>query len=181
VDQTTFDLTQASTSTLTLLNSNGSNVANLNLSDGELLTNGTSRLTNAGALQNITGYSQASGNFAISGAGSFATGTGPVTLNGDTHISNGHLSLTGFAQGGVLYTDASASVAATFGSANQVLHGGTTPTFGAVDLTADVTGILPIATAVHHLIPTMAVSLNEIPAKTSCSAAFQPQVHDLDS
>jgi len=46
----TLDIQQAGTSELTILNSNGSNIANLNLSDGSLLTNGTSRLTNAGAL-----------------------------------------------------------------------------------------------------------------------------------
>lgn len=43
-----------STSTLQLLNSSAGNVANFNLSDGELQTAGTVRLSNAGALQNIT-------------------------------------------------------------------------------------------------------------------------------
>src|SRR4029078_2702503 len=72
---TTFDLSTNATNTLTLLNSNGSNTADLNLSDGSLQTGGTTRLDNAGALSNITGFTQASGNFAISGAGTFGTGT----------------------------------------------------------------------------------------------------------
>jgi hypothetical protein len=81
---TTFDLTGGATTTLTLLNSTGGQVTNLDLSDGALFTNGTGRLTNAGALQNITGYDQTSGNFAIAGAGTFSTGTGAISLNGAT-------------------------------------------------------------------------------------------------
>jgi len=41
-----------------------------------------SLIINAGALSGITGYTQASGNFAISGTGTFSTGSGAVTLNG---------------------------------------------------------------------------------------------------
>jgi DNA-binding transcriptional MerR regulator len=52
---TTVDVTGAATRTFTLLNSTTSQVANLDLSDGSLLTGGISRLTNAGVLQNITG------------------------------------------------------------------------------------------------------------------------------
>src|SRR5207237_2836154 len=55
-----------------------------------------------------------------------------------------HLNLTGFAQGDVLYTNGAAPVSQATGSSNQVLHGGTTPSFSQVDLTADVTGILPV-------------------------------------
>src|SRR6185369_5770318 len=85
---TTFDLTTGGTSTLTLLNSNGTNVADLNLSDGSLFTNGVSRLTNGGALDNITGYTQTSGNFDASASnGTFKTSSGAVSINGETTIA----------------------------------------------------------------------------------------------
>jgi len=87
---TTLDVTGGATRTLTLLNSTGGQVANFDLSDGSLLTAGTSRLNNLGALQNITGYDQISGNFAIAGAGTFSTGTGIISLNGDTTITTGN-------------------------------------------------------------------------------------------
>jgi hypothetical protein len=45
---------------------------------------------NSGALSAITGFTQTSGNFAISGTGTFSTGTGAVSLNGNTSLSNGH-------------------------------------------------------------------------------------------
>jgi hypothetical protein len=83
----TFDITGAGTRTLSLLNSTASQVANLDLSDGVLQTGGTTRLDNAGALSSITGYAQASGNFAITGTGTFSTGSGAISLNGDTTIA----------------------------------------------------------------------------------------------
>jgi DNA-binding transcriptional MerR regulator len=49
-----LDLSNASNDFLTLQNS-GTGVANLNLSDGALLTAGVMRITNGGVLQNITG------------------------------------------------------------------------------------------------------------------------------
>ncbi len=39
-------------------------------------------IINAGSLSGITGYAQTSGNFAMSGTGTFSTGTGNVSLNG---------------------------------------------------------------------------------------------------
>ncbi|MEY4745172.1 MAG: hypothetical protein RL272_1117, partial [Candidatus Parcubacteria bacterium] len=105
------DLTTTSTGTATLFNTNATTVnvggaattvaigastgtatianATVNLSNGVLQTAGTQRMSNAGALSNITGYSQSSGNFAQSGAGTFGTGTGAVSLNGDTSIAAG--------------------------------------------------------------------------------------------
>jgi hypothetical protein len=59
-------------SSITLYNSSASYVANINLSDGSLQTGGTTRLTNAGVLQNITGYTQSSGAFSFSGGGNFS-------------------------------------------------------------------------------------------------------------
>lgn len=62
---TTLDITGAATRTLTLLNSTVSQAADLNLSDGSLFTGGTSRLTNGGALQNITGLTVSSGSVSL--------------------------------------------------------------------------------------------------------------------
>jgi len=67
----------------------------LDLADGSLFTNGTSRLTNGGNLQNITNYAQTTGNFSIAGSGTFGTATGAISLNGDTTIAAGkNLTLT---------------------------------------------------------------------------------------
>ena len=41
----------------------------------------------AGALSGLTGYTQGSGNFAISGSGTFGTGTGAISLNGATTLA----------------------------------------------------------------------------------------------
>jgi len=91
----TIDITGAATRTLSILNSTDGQVANLDLSDGSLFTANTSRLTNTGALENITGYSQSSGNFAISGSGTFSTATGAISLNGDVTIAaNKNLTLS---------------------------------------------------------------------------------------
>lgn len=46
-----------------------------------------SLVINAGALSGITGYTQSSGNFAISGTGTFSTGTGAISLNGATTVT----------------------------------------------------------------------------------------------
>jgi hypothetical protein len=43
-------------------------------------------VTSAGAISGLTDYAQASGNFAISGTGTFSTGTGAISLNGNTTI-----------------------------------------------------------------------------------------------
>ena len=70
-------------------NNTGAGALNLVLTDGGLTTGATERLTNAGGLTNITGYSQSSGNFAIAGTGTFGTGTGAISLNGVTTVSAG--------------------------------------------------------------------------------------------
>src|SRR6185437_1773724 len=44
----------------------------------------------------------------------------------------------------VLYANGSDQIIATNGTSHQVLHGGTAPSFSAVDLTQDVSGILPV-------------------------------------
>lgn len=81
---TTIDLTNAAATTLVLDNS-GAGAASLNLNDGALLTAGTSRLTNTGALQNITGLTITSGGSAVTGNSSFANN---LNLNGDVFIGD---------------------------------------------------------------------------------------------
>ena len=45
-------------------------------------------VTNGGAVGGVTGYTQDSGNFIQNGAGTFGTGTGAVSLNGNTTIAS---------------------------------------------------------------------------------------------
>ena len=79
------------------------------------------------------------------GAGTF-TSTGLITANaGLTVASAQNVTLTGFSQGSVLYTNGSAVIAQATGTSSQLLHGGTTPAFGAVALASEVSGILPTA------------------------------------
>jgi hypothetical protein len=96
-----FDLANASNTTLTLLNSGGG-VANLNLNGGSLQTAGTTRLTNAGVLQNITGLTS-SGNITFSALNS----AGVLHTN-----SSGLLSTSAVALG----TDTSGSYVANLGT-----------------------------------------------------------------
>jgi hypothetical protein len=58
---------------------------------------------------------------------------------------SGLLKMSGYAEADVLYTDSSGNVAGASGTTTTVLHGNASgsPSFGAVSLTADVTGTLP--------------------------------------
>jgi hypothetical protein len=47
------------------------------------------QVNSSGAIVASTGYTQTSGNFAMSGTGTFGTGTGAVSLNGDTAVASG--------------------------------------------------------------------------------------------
>ncbi len=98
IDSTAFDVSSAGAL---------SGVTTLSLSGaitGATATNTINGLIiNSGALSGITGFTQSSGNFSISGTGTFGTGTGAISLNGATTItgtntltvSNGLTSLTG--------------------------------------------------------------------------------------
>lgn len=93
----------------------------------------------------FTASSAGTTRFTINNNGNIAA-TGTLTgLTGLT--SSGTITFSGFSSnGGPLYTNGSGTLAqVTAGSSTQVLHGGTTPSFSAVSLTADVTGILPLA------------------------------------
>ena len=86
------------------------------------------------------------GTTALTGRGTNLIGAGTLTgLTGLT--SSGTITFSGFtSNGGPLYTNGSGVLAqTTAGTTTQVLHGGTTPSFSAVSLTADVSGILPTA------------------------------------
>ena len=98
-------------------------------------------VTAAGALSGITGYNQASGNFAIAGAGTFATGTGAVGLNGNTTVT-GTLGVTG------LSTLAAVNAAAITTTGNFSQTGATTFSTGtglvALNGNTTVTGTLGV-------------------------------------
>lgn len=82
IDSTAFDVTSAGAI---------SGVTTLALSGaitGATTTNTINGLIiNAGSLSGITGFSQTSGNFSISGSGTFGTGTGAISLNGATTVT----------------------------------------------------------------------------------------------
>jgi hypothetical protein len=88
----------------------------------------------------------------FAGTNTYTAGTGlNLTGNQFTLISPvspilGGTGLTSYtATGSILYADSTTSLASTAaGTATQVLHGGTVPSWSAVSLTADVSGILPI-------------------------------------
>jgi hypothetical protein len=127
---------------------------------GNLVSGGTISLPNSAVLTGDTTYLRSSTGVAFGadetyyidsdGTGNLNAGTfaGLVTANGGLTVADGQTTtLASFtSNGGVLYTNDSGVVAqATAGTDTQVLHGGTNPSFSAVDLTADVTGVLPIA------------------------------------
>ncbi|HEY9661906.1 MAG TPA: hypothetical protein V6C65_25915, partial [Allocoleopsis sp.] len=119
---------------------------------GSIQTTANNTLTIGG---NTTGniVLTSAGVEALRAQGSGLTAAGTVTINGLLTANAGatipggqNLTLSGFAQGSILYTNGSAVVTGgVTGTATQVLHGGNTPYFAAVDLTADVSGILPIS------------------------------------
>lgn len=77
--------------------------------------------------------------FQVNSSGAIVSATGVA--------SSGSIQFSGFtSNGGPLYTNGSGVLAqTTAGTSTQVLHGGTTPTFGSVSLTADISGTLTVA------------------------------------
>ena len=124
--------------------------------DGIDVTGTTITNTDAGSAQNIfknvitpdgTTISAATNNDTIN----FAAGSG-IDITGDsgsntiTITSNASGTLSGLTTNGVLYaTDATDATSTDEGPTGTVLHGNTggAPSFSAIDLTADVTGVLP--------------------------------------
>lgn len=95
------------------------------------------------------------------------TGTLPVSNGGTGQSSN-------LTQYGVVYGSTTTAMATTSaGTSTQVLHGNASgaPTFGAVSLTADVSGTLPVANGGTGIATTTAYGL--IAAGTTATGAFQ--------
>jgi hypothetical protein len=73
-------------------------------------------------------------------------GSSTVALTGTLAAVNGGTGQSTYAVGDLLVGGAGNTLAKlAVGTPHQILHGGTTPTYGAVDLTTEVTGALPIA------------------------------------
>ena len=93
----------------------------------------------------------ATGNAIISGGVGAAPSYGKIGLtthvDGVLPLANGGTGQSSvLTQYGMIYANTTTSMASTVaGTATQVLHGGTTPSFSAVSLTADVSGTLPVA------------------------------------
>lgn len=67
-------------------------------------------------------------------------------VSGTLPASNGGTGNAIYAAGDLLYASGTTTLSRlATGTATQVLHGGTTPSYGAVSLTADVSGVLPVA------------------------------------
>lgn len=126
----TLDLNDAGATTFAI-NNTAAGAASINLVDGGLQTAGTSRLTNGGALQNITGLTVASGGASVTGASTFAN---DVALNGNTTI-------------GDATTDRLTVTAQILGGNSLVFQGATddafTTTFAITDPTANRTITIP--------------------------------------
>ena len=145
-----FAFTNVNSGTPTASISGANNNALSLTATGNLGTTNAQTLTLGGAATgNILLNSQGTPSLTIAGttvtnAGTF-TSTGLITANGGVTLPTGQfITLNGLTQGSVLYVNGSSQVIGTTGTTHQILHGGTAPTFGAVDLTQDVSGILPV-------------------------------------
>ena len=150
----TLTMTGSASLNQNLLTTSAPTFAGLTNTGGETVSGGTINLnassnfavniatgTSTGAVSigsNLNTFALNSTALDISTAGVISGATG-ITSSGTITFSNFS------SNGGPLYTNASGVVAqATAGTATQVLHGGTTPSFSAVSLTTDVSGILPV-------------------------------------
>jgi len=147
----TIDITGVATRTLMLLNSNASQVADLDLSDGSLKTGGTSRLTNSGLLENITGLSS-SGTITFSGLTAdrpvITTTGGQLTTEAQLAIARGGTAGTASpTAGAIAYGTGSAYAFSAAGTTDYALiSGGTgaptwtnTPSWSTITLSTSVT------------------------------------------
>lgn len=84
------------------------------------------------------------------GACSAVTLTSDVT--GALPVANGGTALASYTAGDLLYASGSTTLSKLVaGTSAQVLHGGTTPSWSSVSLTADVSGTLPVASGGTNL------------------------------
>ncbi len=113
-------------------------LAALTAGTGISVTNGAGSITiaNTGLL-----------SFTTSLAGLTATTTsGAVSLAGTLAATSGGTGYSSYAVGDILYASSTTALSTlAVGATGTVLHGGTTPSYSAVSLTADVSGILPSA------------------------------------
>jgi len=95
----------------------------------------------------------ATGNALISGGPSYGKIGLTTHVSGVLPVSNGGTGQSNnLTQYGAIYADTTTSMASTgAGTTTQVIHGGATPSFSAVSLTADVSGILPVASGGTNL------------------------------
>ena len=89
-------------------------------------------IVNTGSLSAVTGFNQASGNFAVSGTGTFGTGSGAVNLNGATTVSTSTASTTALTVNGTSGTAATALQIAQTGNAANLAMTNTARTAGAL-------------------------------------------------
>ena len=138
---------------------------------------------------------QGTGNFQVQGSGSFQGNGGGLTniplgqATGILPIGNGGTSATTKAQafdalspmaaaGDLIYGGASGTgTRLATGTATQILHGGTTPSWGAVSLTADVSGTLPVSSGGTGTATT--ASLNSVFAGPGTGGAGAPSFRAL--
>ena len=108
----------------------------------------------ASAAQTLSKLSDvATGNALISGGPTYGKIGLATHVSGVLPVANGGTNQSAaLPVGGAIYADTTTSMASTgAGTATQVIHGGATPSFSAVSLTADVTGILPVASGGTNL------------------------------
>ena len=145
---TSVNLYYSSTATNVPLAANmGAGELALNTADGKLFyksSAGVVTLLVQSGVGSVTTFSAGSTGFTPSTATS-----GAVTLGGTLASSNGGTGQSAaFTQYGITYASTTTALATTAaGTSTTVLHGNASgaPTFGAVSLTADVSGTLPIA------------------------------------
>lgn len=102
--------------------------------------NGTSWIQFAAGTTSVASFSAGTTGFTPSSAS-----TGAITLAGTLVAANGGTGFASYTTGDILYASgATAFSKLAAGTSGQVLHGGTSPSWSAVSLTADVTGTLPV-------------------------------------
>ena len=105
--------------------------------------------SNAGSTATVSSVAVSGGTTGLTTSGGPITTSGTITLAGTLANTNGGTGATAaFTQYGLTYASTTTVLATTAaGTSTTVLHGNASgaPTFGAVSLTADVSGILPVA------------------------------------
>jgi len=98
------------------------------------------------ALSYVTSVDGSGGTTGLTLSGGPITTSGTLTLGGTLIAANGGTGQSSYTAGDLLYASGATALSKlAAGTATQVLHGGTTPSWSAVSLTADVSGTLPIA------------------------------------